>query len=305
MFNPDKDLIRLGVLKKEKTKQEESAGKLTEHNEIVTERNSDQKSFSEAKATQEKADQEALGKLREKFKDPEKKKEIIEVYGEKRAGTLKKATDLGVKIIPVIGEASMIIDGTTGKNRITGEKLSGKERVFNVAVGTGCLVLDFIPIAGEAGEVARIGMVLGKGARIGKTAEKGIVAGRSIKGMEGLAKLSAKSKKGEKFSDFFQKTAKYMEKFKNKNPELFKKMEETADSRIKKYLTENNPTKKRLEELEKDPRIGSLLERVGETENAEHSSEPIRKKIIDFLKKPKQEPLPEEGMENIEKKKAA
>ena len=55
MFNPDKDLIRLGVLKKEKTKQEESAGKLTEHNEIVTERNSDQKSFSEAKATQEKA----------------------------------------------------------------------------------------------------------------------------------------------------------------------------------------------------------------------------------------------------------
>lgn len=307
MFNPEKDLINLDEhgKKREKETDQESIrpDDETEKKKEVSKDN-DRKTLEEERAEQSRIDQENLKKIREKLENPEKKKEIIEEYGEKRASTLKNVMDLGVKTVPVVGEASMIFDGATGKNLVTGEKLTGKERVFNVAVGTGCLVLDFIPIAGEAGEAARIAMVLGKGARIGKAAEKGIVAGRSIKGIEGLSKLAAKSKKGEKFSNICNKTAAFMKK----NPKLVEKSEKFADSKIKEYLTKNNPAQKRLEELKKDPGIGSLLEKTGITDDAKPFSikDFTKEKALSFFKREsKPEITPEESKEDLEKRKVA
>ncbi len=306
MFNPEKDLINLDEHRKKQEKETEQELRPDDETEKKKEVAKDNggKTLEEERAEQSRIDQKNLKKIREKLENPEKKKEIMEEYGEKRASTLKNVMDLGVKVIPVVGEASMIADGIKGKNKITGEKLSGKERIFNVMVGTGCLVLDFIPIAGEAGEAARIAMVLGKGARIGKAAEKGIVAGRSVKGIEGLSKLAAKSKKGEKFSNICNKTAAFMKK----NPGLVEKSEKFADSKIKEYLTKNNPAQKRLEELKKDPRIGSLLEKTGITDDAKPFSikDFAKEKALSFFKrKSKPEMAPEEAKEDLEKRKVA
>lgn len=296
MFNPEKNLIKSSD--HEEKQKKEPGRELFKPDKIEAEES--KKTISEEKAEQEKIDQEDLKKIREKLESPEKKKEIMEEYGEKRAGTFKNALDLGVKVVPVAGEASMIMDGIRGKNLITKEKLTGKERIFNVAVGTAGLALLFVPGAGEAGEAARTAMVFGKGARIGKAAEKGIVAGRSTKGMEHLAKLSSKSEKGGKLSSIFTKTSEFMKK----NPKLVEKAELRVDDWLKKYLTENNPARKKSEKL-KATRIGSFLEKTGINDDTKPFS--IKKKVLSFFKpkKEKLEATPEESKENLEKRKVA
>lgn len=307
MFDPEKNLINLNELKKKREKgfNQESVDPNKEmEKETEADKNKDGKTFEEEKAKQEKIDEEDLKKIREKFENPEKKKEIMEEYGEKRASTLKNVMDLGIKITPVVGEASMIADGLRGKNKITGEKLSGKERLFNVAVGTTGLALLFVPGAGEVGEAARTAMVLGKGVRIGKAMEKGIVAGRSVKGMERLAKVASESEKGKKFSSVFTKTSEFMKK----NPELVKKAESGFDDWLKKYLTENNPARKKMGEI-KTTRAGSLLEKTGITDDAKSFSikDFTKEKVLSFFKSKKEKPetTPEESKENLEKRKVA
>lgn len=311
MFNPEKNLINLNEFKKKREK--ESNQESVEPNkgigkETKTDENKDSKTIEEEKAKQDKIDQEDLKKIREKLENPEKKKEIMEKYGEKRAGILKNTIDLGIKLVPVVGEASMILDGATGKNLVTGEKLTKKERMFNILIGTSGALLYLVPIGGELGYTARAAMTLGKGLKFGKTMEKGVVAGRSIKGMKGIAQLAAKSEKGKNFSAFFEKTAKFMEKVKTKNPELFEKVEKTIDWKIRNYLKENNPARKDLEKL-KNTGIGSLLEKTGITDDAKSFSikDLAKEKVLSFFKQKKEKPetTPEESKENLEKRKVA
>lgn len=247
------------------------------------------KTLAEDALNQEKNDQKKIYEIKKKLETSIEKEEIFEEAGEKRAETLKRAmTDITVKVIPGIGELSMIVDGVAGKNLITKEKMTGKERIFNVAVGVAGGVLYLVPVAGEAAYAARVAVVLGKGARFGKVAKEGIVAGRSIKAMEWLAKASAKSEQGKNFSRIFEKTGELM----NKNPKLVEKLEKAVDFKLKRELKENNPVEKDINNILGKEKIDNSIK------------EKFKRNVLSFFRN-KTGTSQEKTQENLEKRKAA
>ncbi|HOX10634.1 MAG TPA: hypothetical protein P5323_01510 [Candidatus Moranbacteria bacterium] len=247
------------------------------------------KTLAEDVLNQKENDQKKIDEIKKKLETPAEKEKIFEEAGEKRAETLKRAmTDITVKVIPGIGELSMIVDGVTGKNLITKEKMTGKERIFNVAVGVAGGVLYFVPVAGEAAYAARVAVVLGKGARFEKVAKEGIVAGRSIKAMEWLAKASAKSEREKNFSRIFEKTGELM----NKNPKLVEKLEKAVDFKLKRELKENNPVEKDINNILGKEKIDNSIK------------EKIKGSVLNFFRN-KTKTSQEKTQENLEKRKAA
>lgn len=104
----------------------------------------------------------------------EKRKEIIEKAGEKRDGTMRKTLDKiqayckehniseKIDLIPIAGEISMLAKGILGKDYLTGEKLTRRERLMNTVVGGASALAWAVPGAGEFAEGGKDAIVLGR-----------------------------------------------------------------------------------------------------------------------------------------------
>jgi hypothetical protein len=165
---------------------------------------------------------------KEKIKNIEKER-TMEGFQQERGTILRdllsfETMNSGINLVPFAGGGKMLVEAIAGKE-LTGNELTGKERVIHGAIGAGSLALDFTGI-GEAGKV-------------------GVIAGKSIGLIEKIgARLSAKG--AVRSARIFEKTAEFMVK----NPELTAKAEIYADTKIKSLITkikdyqkDNRPTK--------------------------------------------------------------
>jgi len=143
------------------------------------------------------------------LENQEKKRSIMEHFGGERGEMLKglltsEVTSNGLDMVPFVGGGKMLTESIWG-SKLTGEKLSGKERIIHGAMGAGILALDFtgagelLSLTGKSPElVQKIGS---------KLAEKGMASGAKI----------------------FEKSAAFMAE----HPDLTRKAEEYAQAKIK------------------------------------------------------------------------
>jgi len=183
---------------------------------------------------QEQNDEREIQAVEKTLEHPTEKEKIIEKAGEERAGIFKRSMSVGIDMVPAVGEASMIVKGIIGKDYLTQEKLSGKERIVYIGIGVAGAALLFIPGVGEATEATRIGLVAGK------SLGRGFLVGKSLKGLEGVAKITAK--KSPALARTFERTAVLAKN----NPKILARGEKYAEKRIAEFLKKNDPHKKNL-----------------------------------------------------------
>ncbi len=163
------------------------------------------------------------------FGNGKTREQIIAEAGEKRQTVASKQLEsVALELTPVVGNAKLVSDAVVGKNVVTGEQLSNKERVVNGLVGGAGLLLDAVPAAGEGAELAKDALVLARGG------EKALVEGKSIGLMErGAARLAGKeSPKAKKASRFLFKTAHFLKR----HPELVQRAEKALDKKLQKKI---------------------------------------------------------------------
>ena len=120
-----------------------------------------------------------------------------------------RAVSSGLDVVPFVGGGKIITEAVAGK-RLSGEPLSGKERIVHGAVGTAALVLDVTGI----GEIRFVGKAI---PLVKKMAEK-----LGTRGLTRAAKL-------------FERTVVFMEK----HASLVAKAEGVAEQQLKKVLGEH------------------------------------------------------------------
>ncbi|MCX6745239.1 MAG: hypothetical protein NTX82_06995 [Candidatus Parcubacteria bacterium] len=150
------------------------------------------------------------------------KEKTMEKFQAKRGGMIKdiltsEIVSSGLDLVPFAGGGKMLVESIAG-GTLSGQQMTGKERIIHGALGAGSLVIDFIGI----GEIEKGGLLVGKGIVLvekagSKLAQKGIIKGAKI----------------------FETTAKFMAK----NPQLVEKAELFAEAQIKKQA--KNITKQR------------------------------------------------------------
>ena len=157
----------------------------------------------------------------------------MEKYQGKRASLfsnvlIRRLASSGLDMVPLAGDISMALKGITGKDYITNEKLSGKQRLIYTSVGVIGTALFFVPGMNVASEGVRDLIVQGK------AVNKGLLNGKSTAALKSLAQAGLT--KGETYSSaatVLLKTAEFMEK----HPSLVR----AAESKVEDVLLANHP----------------------------------------------------------------
>jgi hypothetical protein len=140
------------------------------------------------------------------------KEQVKEQFQAKRAGMLTNIltsdiVNAGLNFIPFAGGGKMIIESVVGKE-LNGEDVDGKSRIIHGAVGAGSLALDFTGV-GEAVKV-------------------GVIAGKSIRGIQKVSAAFAK-RGAAKQARVFEKTADFM----GRHPQITARAEAYVDNKIR------------------------------------------------------------------------
>jgi hypothetical protein len=142
------------------------------------------------------------------FEDQEQRESTIEKFQEERGTMLtdiltSEMTSNSLDLVPFAGGGKMMVESIAGKT-LSGEELSGKDRIIHGAMGAGSLALDFTGI-GEAKDVAVItGKSIGLVEKVGaKLAEKGSVNGAKIfeRSAQFMADHSQLTSQAEQFAE--------------------------------------------------------------------------------------------------------
>ena len=139
------------------------------------------------------------------------KEATMEKFQEKRGGMIKdiltsEIVSSGLDLVPFAGGGKMMVESIAGET-LSGQQMTGKDRIIHGAIGAGSLVIDFVGV----GEIGKGGIIVGKGALwVGKAGEKLLSKG-AVKGAR-----------------IFEKTAKFM----TAHPELTAKAENFAEKKI-------------------------------------------------------------------------
>lgn len=130
----------------------------------------------------------------ERTENQAERERIMDQFQEKRGNMLtnfmtSEMASNGLDLVPFAGSGKMIVESITGKT-LSGNKLTGKDRVIHAAIGAGSLALDFTGI-GEAKDVALItGKSVGLVEKVSvKLAERGAL--KSAKVFEITSKFMA------------------------------------------------------------------------------------------------------------------